>query len=78
MQAAAQTIDRYGLTRHHRNNHAANIDRFYARAEASAYTSEAACHYPSPLTAISMSSTQSALAGLAAWRRRRTTPQPAA
>jgi hypothetical protein len=45
MQAVVQTIDRYGLKRHHLHKHKQDVDRFYARESAETYHSEVTQHY---------------------------------
>ncbi|MDB5310922.1 MAG: transposase, partial [Gemmataceae bacterium] len=45
MRAVVETIDRYGLRRHHLSKHKRDVDRFYAREVTAAYGSEQARHY---------------------------------
>jgi predicted RecB family nuclease len=45
MQAVVQTIDHYGLKKHHLHKHKQHVDRFYEQESAAVYASEVARHY---------------------------------
>ena len=44
-----ETIDRYGLKRHHLHKHKRDVDRFFAGESQAGYESELARHYQRPL-----------------------------
>ena len=44
-----ETIDRYGLKRHHLQKHKGDVDRFFAVESQAGYESELARHYQRPL-----------------------------
>lgn len=45
MQAIVQTIDRYGLKRHHLHKHKQDVERFYTRELAATHSSDTTRHY---------------------------------
>ena len=45
LQVIVETIDRYGLKRHHLHKHHRDVDRFFAAESRAAYESEVARHY---------------------------------
>jgi predicted RecB family nuclease len=45
LQAMVETVDRYGLKRHHLRKHKGGVDRFYAVESRAGYESELARHY---------------------------------